>query len=268
MPLDPLLRERFLAEVEHGELPLPLLPEVISQALAAIERPNCDARTLAELLRRDAALTAHVMRIAGSPVYAGAVKLVSLQQVIARLGFAALRQIVLLVTVGARTFRAQGFEAEVRGAFRHALASALFAQEIARLRRSSVDLAFLGGLFHDIGRPLALQALVDLHRERKLEPDRTEVLALAEEAHARIAGTLLARWDIAPKVVEACAQHHQPHGVELALVVALGDSFAHALDGDPFSGAAVAAELNVYPDDVAALAAMTDRIRETVETLT
>lgn len=269
MPPDQGLRERFFALVDGGQLTLPVLPEVVTQALAVIERPDCDTRTLAELLRRDAALTAHVMRIASSPIYAGAVKLVSLQQVIGRLGFAALRQIVLMVSMSTRTFAVAGFEAEVRGAFRHALASALFAQEIARLRRSSVDLAFLAGLFHDIGRPLALQALVDLQREAGAgyEIDRAETIALADEAHARIAETLLARWEMLPKVVEACARHHDPSGVELALIVALGDRFAHGLDGDPLAGAELAVELGVYPDDLAAIGAMSSRIAQTVETL-
>ena len=39
-----------------------------------------------------------------------------------------------------------------------------YAKEIARLRRSNVEGAFLCGLLHDIGKPVLLQTLVDIQR--------------------------------------------------------------------------------------------------------
>src|ERR1700761_6831539 len=108
--LAPDVQARFAEMIASGALPLPVLPEVASQVLALVQRPDCDTARLAELLRRDPAMTAHGM---------------------------------------ARVFAVPGFEAEVKAAFQHALATALFAQEIAKARRSTVDAAFLAGLFHD-----------------------------------------------------------------------------------------------------------------------
>jgi putative nucleotidyltransferase with HDIG domain len=258
--VNPVVQARFETLVARGELPLPLLPEVASQVLTLADRPECDARRLAELIKRDAALTAHVLQVASSPVYASATKVASLQQTIGRLGFATIVQIALVVASKTRVFQVKGFDTEVRAAFRHSLATALYAQHIARRRRSTVDVAFLAGLFHDFGQPVLLQTLVDLHRAEDEMPDRAEVMAAVEDAHAEVGASLVERWKLPDKVAEAVRRHHAPGGCELATLVALADSFAH---GEP--RAELAASLGMYPDDVAAIPRA--EIEQTVEVM-
>jgi putative nucleotidyltransferase with HDIG domain len=261
--LAPEIQIRFDHLLDSGELPLPVLPEVAAQVLSMVQRPDCDTARLAELLRRDPAMTAHVMQVAASPIYIGATKISSLQQAIGRLGFATITQIVLAVASKTRVFAVSGFEDEVKQAFRHALATALFAQEIAKRRRSTVDVAFLAGLFHDFGQPVLLQALVDLHRELGVTPDPAEMFSAVDAAHARVGGKLVDKWAMPPKVAEAVAKHHAPEGCELATLVALADDFAH---GGP-SDHAFAAKLNLYPDDVEAIAKRADDITATVKVI-
>jgi putative nucleotidyltransferase with HDIG domain len=239
-----------------------VLPEVASQVLSLVQRPDCDTARLAEVLRRDPAMTAHVMQVAASPMYIGATKISSLQQAIGRLGFATITQIVLAVASKTRVFAVTGFEAEVKAAFRHALSTALFAQEIARTRRSTVDLAFLAGLFHDFGQPVLLQALVDVHRELGVAPEAADVMAAVEAAHAVVGAKLVQKWAMPEKVAEAVARHHDPI-VELALIVALADDFAHGGAGNP----ELAAKLNMYPDDVEAIGKRADDIAATVKAI-
>lgn len=257
--LAPDVQARFAELIASGELPLPVLPEVASQVLALVQRPDCDVARLAELLRRDPAMTAHVMAIAGSPIYAGATKISSVQQAIGRLGFVTLTQIVIAVAGKARVFAVPGYAAEVKAAFQHALATALFAQEIAKARRSTVDVAFLAGLFHDFGQPVLLQALVDLAPGA----EREDVLAEVETAHAVVGAQLVTKWAMPAKVAEAVARHHAPAGCELATVVALADLFAHGSD----IAAPLAATLNLYPDDVEAIGKRAADIAATVKAI-
>src|SRR5512141_1959961 len=100
--LAPDVQARFAEMIASDALPLPVLPEVASQVLGLVQRPDCDTARLAELLRRDPAMTAHVMAVVASPIYAGAVKISSVQQAIGRLGLATLTQIVLVVASKAR----------------------------------------------------------------------------------------------------------------------------------------------------------------------
>ena len=256
------VRARFDALVASGDLPLPVLPEAAAQVLAMVDRPTCDAWRLAELVRRDPALTAHVMQIAASPLYAGAARVTSLQQAIGRLGFSTIAQIALAAAAKARVFAVKGFEVELRAAFVHAFATALFAQEIARHRRSTVDVAFLAGLFHDFGAPVLLQALVDLHAGRPV--DRDAVLAAIDESHAAVGATLVTRWAMPPKVAEAVRNHHAPAGCELAAVVALADHFAHARGDVPVE---LATRLNLYPEDLETIGARTAEVLETARVI-
>jgi putative nucleotidyltransferase with HDIG domain len=259
--LAPEIQARFDHLIESGELPLPVLPEVASQVLSMVQRPDCDTARLAELLRRDPAMTAHVMQVAASPMYAGATKTSSLQQAIGRLGFSTITQIVLAVASKTRVFAVPGFEAQVKLAFQHALATALFAQEIARTRRSTVDIAFLAGLFHDFGQPVLLQALVDLHRELGVTADPADIMLAVDAAHAAVGAKLVQKWAMPEKVAEAVARHHAPEGCELAVVVALADDFAHGGTGVQ----QLAAALNIYPDDLEAIGKRADDIAMTVK---
>lgn len=257
--LPPDVQARFDAAIASGDLPLPLLPESASQVLAMVDRPTCDAWRLAELVRRDPAMTAHVMQIAGSPIYATATKVTSLQQAIARLGFATIAQIAVAAAAKARVFAVPGFEAELRAAFAHALATALFAQEVARVRRSTVDVAFLAGLFHDFGQPVLLQLLVDLDPR----VGRESAVAAVEQAHAEVGAALVARWAMPAKVAEAVKLHHAPAGCELAALVAVADCLAHAREV-PIE---LSAPLNLYPEDVEAIAARSAQIQESARVM-
>jgi len=266
--LHPEIQRRFAALVAGGDLAIPLLPEVASQVMVLVGRPDCDGRKLADLLHRDPALTAHVLRMANSPIYAAATKVVSLQQIIGRLGFSAILQLALVVASKARIFQVTGFEREVREAFRHSLAAALFAQEIARMRRTTVDEAFIGGLLHDIGRPLVLQALVDLHKQLGLPADPMFVRPAADVLHATVGGTLIEKWSLPAKIATAVRRHHAPEGNELATLIALADALAHAAsDAQPFSRPDLAGALDLYPEDVEQIAAKSVAIFETVEAM-
>jgi len=260
--LAPQVQARFDVLIASGDMPLPVLPEVASQVLVMVQRPDCDTARLAELLRRDPAMTAHVMATAASPMYLGATKISSLQQAVGRLGFATIVQIVLAVASKTRVFSVPGFEADVKEAFKHALATALFAQEIAKVRRSTVDLAFLAGLFHDFGQPVLMQALVDLHREAGLVAEPADVLAAVDAAHADVGAKLVEKWAMPEKVADAVRHHHEPKG-ELAIVVALADCFVHQGAGSVELGA----KLNLYPEDLEVIAKRAGDIAATVKAI-
>lgn len=186
-----------------GNLDLPVLPEVSAQLLRLSNDPNCEAPELAELIRRDQSLASHLLRIANSPLYASGSAIVSLQQAVARLGMRKIREIVVIISCQNRVFDVEGFEDEVRLSFRRSLGAAAFAQEVARTRRLNVEEAFLCGLLHDIGRPVLLQALVDLQSRRSLEPRRQDVLEAIEAHRAHVGSTLIESWRLPGRVAAA-----------------------------------------------------------------
>jgi len=193
--------------VAQGMVDLPLLPSVAMEVTNVAAQENADARTIAELLRKDQAVAAHVLRVVASPVYSGRTQIVSLQQAVARLGVQKIREIALAIAFRVGVFKLKGFEAEVASMFQHSVGAAMFAQEIARATRRNVEDAFLCGLLHDVGRPVILQALVQILAEQKLQVPAAAVVAATGDVHCELGGTLADSWGL-PEAVEMSIRHH------------------------------------------------------------
>jgi putative nucleotidyltransferase with HDIG domain len=202
------VRSELEAKLNAGALELPLLPGVAMDITSAAAREDADARSLAEMLKRDASLSAHVLRIVNSPVYSPRAQIVSLQQAVARVGAVKIREISLVIACRTGVFKAKGYEREIDEVFRHSIATALFAQEIARHTRNNVEDAFLCGLLHDVGRPVLLQALVTLLRDARVNAERAAVLELVHELHESAGAALAKAWKLPDTVATALAKHH------------------------------------------------------------
>jgi len=243
-------------------LELPLLPHVASQVLAMSTLDETNARSLAELVHRDQAIAAHILRIANAPLYRPRVPLVSLQQAISRLGLATLREIVVTVSMQSRMFNIPNYTTEAQALWQHAVYTAAYAREIARRCRRNVEGAFLGGLLHDISKPVLLLALADLQAQLQ-EPIPPPVVIMAMDVyHTQVGAVLASTWTLPPEVGASMVYHHDhsaaPAYPEAAMVTCLADRVAYALvqpdialehlRHDPLW-----TQLNLYPDDVEAL---------------
>ena len=256
------LIEFFEEKISAKELELPLLPDTSAQVLANCQDDNCDARTLAQLIRRDQSLAGHVLSVANSVIYAPKAPIVSLQQAVSRLGMSCIREIALAITLKARVFSVPGYEAEIREMWAHSAAAAIYAKEVARTLRRNVEGAFLCGLLHDIGRPLALQLLVDNEHDLG-EFTGAEIESALDSFHARLGARIVRHWSLPSWMAESIAQHHDPDPasefIDQSRITGLADILAQwAMDSDsaeedfPFEHP-FALELNLYADDLMAL---------------
>ena len=266
------IRSELETKLNAGSLELPLLPGVAMEITSAAAKEDVDTRTIAEMLKRDAALSAHVLRIVNSPVYSPRAQIVSLQQAVARVGAVKIREIALVIACRTGVFKAKGYEAEIDDVFKHSIGTALFAQEIARHTRNNVEDAFLCGLLHDVGRPVLLQALVSSLREAKLVADREAVLGLVSELHEAAGSALAKAWTLPETVVGALAKHHAPQPERESVpvrIVALADRFAHlssegALSRDALLGHPALAALEIYPDVLDKIIQRAGVVKETI----
>lgn len=193
--------------VERGTVDLPLLPGVAMEVTNVANQENADARAIAEILRKDQALAAHVLRVVSSPVYSGRTQIVSLQQAVARLGVQKIREISLAIAFRVGVFKLKGFEQDVTSLFQHSVSAAMFAQEVARATRRNVEDAFMCGLLHDVGRPVILQALVAILHEQRLSVPGDALLAATGELHVDVGASLAESWRL-PEAVEMSIRHH------------------------------------------------------------
>ena len=258
------------ARATSGDLELPVLPTSATQVLALCNGDSCDARELASKIESDQSLTGHVLRVSNSAVYAPNEPIISLSQAVARLGLSSLCEITLAVAVRGKVFNAPGFQKTLERLWKHSAVSAAFSKEIARTLRKNVEGAFLCGLLGNIGKPVALQLLIDVWKEAGVsEPLGIE---LAEDVMTHfngvLGGTLLRSWDFAPWMQAAVEFAHEPEAagefVDQARMTYLANQLADwALEiGDAteesLASLPVVAELEIYEDDFEDLLALKD----------
>src|SRR6185295_5968054 len=177
---------------------------------------DAGAADLARLIQRDMALASQVMRVANSAVYARRNPVVTLPQAIAWVGIREVRNIAFAVALKGQVFASAYFRAEVTDLWRESVITALFAQEIARLKRRNVESAYLCGLLHRVGMAVILSRVGSAVIKNKVTPEAGQVLQLAARHEARV-GTLLAiSWSLPPAVSAAIEHWSNPPEAEMA----------------------------------------------------
>jgi HD-like signal output (HDOD) protein len=287
------LRAAVVERVATGQVTLPLLPQVASQVVMLAGNPSADAAQLSGLIHRDQALAGQVLRIANSPGYMPKMPIVSLQQAVARLGLNAVTEIAFVASVQGGTFRVSGYEADLKKLWRHAIASAAFGKEVARVRRSNVESAFLCGLLHAVGKPAVLQVVADVERSlldsptrvtagsntkaQLAEAVRSVLPGLFDELHMGVGLRIADVWNLPRPVVNAIATYAQPETPGLtpeAAITCLADRLATDLcepgrfDEDELRAHPIFAQLNLYPDDIAGLRAKRAQVTQVVDSMT
>ena len=271
------IRQQLVTFIESGNLELPVMPQLATQIMAMTSDPACDIRKLAEMINRDQSMAGNLLRIANSPMYMGSMKIVTLQQALTRLGLQTIRTIAIVISCETRAFSVKGWETEVKQMFRHSLATALFAQEIARSRRWNVEEGFLCGLLHDVGKPVLLQGLIDLYAKAQIPIDKVAMLAVADEFHPRVGSYLVQEWQLPARISETILHHHEPRATDkvaqTAMMTNLADDLAHFAIGprvvtEPYLRThPMLQPLNLYQNELDKLIAHKEKVEVSIAAL-
>ncbi len=266
-----MLVESLEQLIKCNGIEVPMLPEVANKALLLAQNPDSDACEMAQLIQSDQSLAGHVMRVANSVAYTPLSNLVSLQQAIARLGMGLISEIALSVSIGAKFFNTPGYDDYVASIWQHALASSLWSKEIARHCRSNVEVAFLGGLLHSIGRPAVLQTVLDLAKKYHTELSEEEVCGLESSYSHQVSQAVVNTWKMPVLVIEAVTEFNNPAttlnhaalvnaGAEFATVMLASESNAV----DQLVTLPAIGNLNLYHDEIEKILDQTENIKNRV----
>lgn len=264
------LRRRFQLLLAQDDLDLPMLPMVASQVTSLCADEDTDAAKLSQVLHQDQALAGNVLRVANSPMYAGQVPIVSLQQAVSRLGMMQVSEIAMAVSVRNRVFRSKAHAELLRNLWSHSVLAGYFTKEVSRMRRRNVEIAFVCGLLHDVGKAILIATL----EERKEDPrfaNYAELLAALHDFHCQVGSRLVSAWKLPEQLHEAIVYHHAfdlaPSYGEMAAMTCLGDLLSHlalpvpgqtVVDKDALRRHEVIVALNLHSDQMDELIAKQD----------
>jgi putative nucleotidyltransferase with HDIG domain len=194
---------------------LPPFHPVALRLMRAASSDDVPLTELAAIVRCDTVFAAEILRLANSPLFAFRREIDSILQAVCLLGLERVRGLAL--TVALRRLLGGVFATEAaRVCWRHSLACAMIADELALALMMPSDTVYTAGLVHDLGRlallasdPGCYSALLD-----RAEAEPSRLCALEREAfgvdHCEAGATLMEHWNFPPALCEIAAVHHQP----------------------------------------------------------
>jgi putative nucleotidyltransferase with HDIG domain len=242
-----VIREQAVVDFVLGIGNLPTPPVVFSQIVRTVDDPDSSAYSVAKLISEDPGMAAAVLRMTNSSFYALNSPVTSVKQAVVVIGLDAVKSLVVSASM-LNMFKAEATGEEFQEKFwRHSLATAFGARMLMRAVRPAdialAELAFTGGLLHDIGKMALCLHAPDVFREitvqlregceRELELERS---AFGFD-HAAVGGALTRRWNLPQELSSAIAHHHAPMSIDdpLALVDILhvADALSHHALSEP-----------------------------------
>lgn len=189
------------------------------RVLNLVARSDLEISELASVLQQDPALTAAVLRVANSAsMGAVAGPIHTVRDAVTRLGVTESARVAGVVASQA-LFSPQAklaqalFAAPLAELHLTASTIAAGAAQLAMQQRSGrSDLAYLGGMLHDVGKTLAFGTLARLIQtgsvERAVEPIVAE--EVLEAVHVELGCRAHVHWELPEYLTQLCAAQHEP----------------------------------------------------------
>ncbi len=193
------------------------LPSIVKEVLEISRNPDASVRDLTEIVIKDQALTAKILKIVNSAYYGFYREIGNVNHAIVILGFNEIKNITLAACI------IQAFPAESDPVFNrdqfwlHTLGVAYTSSMLSKFTSGiSANDAFVVGLLHDIGKVVLdqhfhkefMEIIIEAQKsQRPLMRVSTELIGID---HAEVGGLLAANWEFPASLVQAIRYHHEP----------------------------------------------------------
>ncbi len=207
--LAPLVRAHF-----HDHQPGPAsFPPIAARIVEVIENPGVDFNQVVRLVTQDPAIAAEVLKVANSPLYRRDLDVANVRQAVTHIG---LREVAgIAVTIAGRSLynletraELQEFAPHFASLFHRAMTCAFGSGWLAMQAGLSVsDSAFCAGMFHGIGKPIALRSLAALRISGQVtfvvSPRAIDLLL--DEVHVEMGARMHEVWSLPRRLALVCA---------------------------------------------------------------
>lgn len=218
---------------------LPTIPVVATKVMQLIECESATAEELAKVVASDPAVAARVLKISNSSFYGCQRQIQTLSHAIVVLGFGTLKSLVVAASVK-QVYQPYGLTEKML--WEHSFGAGLAARIIAKeTRLVSEEEAFLGGLFHDIGK-IIMNTMNSKQFQDAMMRCYNDGISFAEAeqqvysyTHSEVGGLVIKKWNFPDMLMRAVLNHHtfdfaedeDSYQVSLTCVVGLANLFCH-----------------------------------------
>jgi len=221
---------------------LPTPPIVFTQITKVINNPNTSAYEIGAIIAEDPALTAKVLKLTNSSYYGISRTITNVKQAIVILGLDAVKSLVISASVFDAFSKNSALDREYLEYFwRHSLLVAFMAKIVSRFVDrgflQEAEIAFSGGLLHDIGKLIIISHLPEEYSKIKTimekKPSYSEIdieSSILQFTHSDLGSYMAAKWNLPGEICFAILNHHSQEAMpvdSLAAVIHLADQLAH-----------------------------------------
>ncbi len=199
------------------ETELASFPDVYFKIREEMASPTASVNRIAQLVSRDLSLTAKLLKLSNSPLYALSEPVESIQRAIDIIGMDELSTLALGVSA-INYF--QGIPPELMDMmsfWQHSISCGLFAKILAQtLGEAHTERFFIAGLLHDAGRLILFKKMPYASSEALLYARENQVpIVEAEQSvfnfiHTAVSEQLLRTWQFPAQLSELINHHHAP----------------------------------------------------------
>jgi putative nucleotidyltransferase with HDIG domain len=207
-------RNPRLAELMSNLHTIPTPPAVYFDIRDELESPRGTAHSVAEIIAKDPAITAKLLKVANSGFYTSPRTIADLDDAITLLGM----DLVLALVLSAHLYNQLPIPGlKLDKLWKHSIAVATLAKEIASHEQGSraiISSCAIAGLLHDLGQLVFLANMPDTYYSLIRDARGNETMLLEMElaefgiGHPELGALILSLWDLPEEVVHAIANHH------------------------------------------------------------
>jgi len=237
------IKNDILDEIKH----IPPLSESAEKLIQMMGNPDHDVQSVLRIVQTDAALTTKVLTVVNSAAFALSEPITSIARAVSYLGDKKILSIALEFCVNDLFQKPlEGYEGKQGALWEHNLCVAIAAKEIASFARSETnpDLAYTGGILHDMGKSILSGYLKGKAAECITDIDNGNVsdyLAAEEKKvgtnHCIVGSNMARSWGLPSPLPEIIEHHHHPGDADtdirnIVYAVHLGDIISMTVTAD------------------------------------
>lgn len=193
----------------------PVLPATVARLMEVTNDPDSSAQDVMEAIVPDQSLCLTILKIANSALFGRPKKVDSIKMAIAVLGFKEVQRIALTkAIINSFSKLAKNHKLFIDKHWTHSFVCGIAAKTIAKDLHIAPEVAFMGGLIHDIGKLIMLETfggdyaaeywMTRFSNEEMLHDE----LQMFSFTHDVVGGQLLRKWQFPANLISSVANHH------------------------------------------------------------